>query len=49
MIGKWHKLAANGVLALAALHAAAGLMHYYLRRDQVLQRMLPGDAMPGSK
>jgi cytochrome b561 len=49
MIGEWHELAANGVLALAALHAAAGLMHYYLRRDQVLQRMLPGDAMPGSK
>ncbi len=48
-IGEWHELAANGVLALAALHAAAGLAHHYLRRDTVLQRMLPDHDLRGSK
>lgn len=29
------------LLALIALHVAAALYHYFVRRDQVLQRMLP--------
>jgi cytochrome b561 len=29
------------LLALIALHAAAALYHYFIRRDGVLQRMLP--------
>jgi cytochrome b561 len=38
-----HGLAANGVLALAALHAIAALAHHYLWHDGVLRRMLPTD------
>jgi len=30
------------LLALVGLHVAAGLYHYFIRRDGVLQRMLPG-------
>lgn len=29
------------LIALACLHALAGLWHYFVRRDRVLQRMLP--------
>ncbi|BAI71127.1 hypothetical protein AZL_004890 [Azospirillum sp. B510] len=45
-----HELAANLILALAALHAAAALWHHFIRRDGVLARMLPGrqaDEHPG--
>jgi cytochrome b561 len=35
-------LAYYGLLTLIALHVAAGLYHYFVRRDGVLQRMLPG-------
>jgi cytochrome b561 len=37
-----HELGANLILALAALHAAAALWHHFVRRDNVLTRMLPG-------
>ena len=30
------------MLTLIGLHIASGLYHYFLRRDRVLQRMLPG-------
>jgi cytochrome b561 len=40
----WHGLLANIVLAVAALHAAAALVHHYVWKDQVLRRMLPGKA-----
>jgi cytochrome b561 len=30
------------LLGLVALHIAAALYHYFIRRDRVLQRMLPG-------
>lgn len=36
-----HSLAANGVIILAGLHAAAALLHHYVFRDEVLHRMLP--------
>ena len=36
-----HALAANLLILLAGLHAAAGLLHHYLLKDTVLQRMLP--------
>lgn len=36
-----HALAANLLMALAGLHAVAGLAHHYLLKDTVLQRMLP--------
>lgn len=38
----WHALAANAVLIVAGLHAAAALFHHYVLRDATLRRMLPG-------
>jgi cytochrome b561 len=35
-------LAYYGMLTLIGLHIAGGLYHYFIRRDRVLQRMLPG-------
>jgi cytochrome b561 len=41
--GDLHGLLANYVLlVLVGLHVAAALYHYFVRRDGVLQRMLPG-------
>ena len=41
--GNVHNLLAYYVLlTLVGLHIAAGLYHYFIRRDGVLQRMLPG-------
>jgi cytochrome b561 len=41
--GDVHGLLANYLmLGLVGLHVAAGLYHYFVRRDSVLQRMLPG-------
>jgi len=41
--GDVHALLANyALLALVGLHVVAGLYHYFVRRDRVLQRMLPG-------
>ncbi len=37
----WHGLSANILLALVSLHAAAGLLHHFVRKDDVLRRMLP--------
>jgi cytochrome b561 len=31
------------LLGLIGLHVAAGLYHYFVRHDRVLQRMLAGD------
>ena len=40
--GDVHGLLANyAMLALVGLHVAAALYHYFVRRDGVLQRMLP--------
>jgi cytochrome b561 len=36
-----HALAANALLVLAGLHAAAAIFHHSVRRDQVLRRMWP--------
>lgn len=36
----WHGLSANILLAVAGLHAAAGLMHHHVLKDNVLRRML---------
>jgi cytochrome b561 len=35
-------LAYYGMLTLVALHVLAALFHYFIRRDRVLHRMLPG-------
>jgi cytochrome b561 len=37
-----HEFLFNGLLALAALHAAAALKHHFWDRDRVLAGMLPG-------
>jgi cytochrome b561 len=37
----WHGVAANTILIVAGLHAAAALFHHYLLGDDVLRRMLP--------
>jgi len=37
----WHGLAANALIALALLHAAAALFHHFVLRDGVLRRMIP--------
>jgi cytochrome b561 len=36
-----HEFLGQAVLALAFLHAAAALWHHYIRKDDVLTRMLP--------
>ena len=41
LIGDWHALAANAILILAGVQAAAALFHHYILRDGVLRRMLP--------
>ena len=43
-ITRWHGLAANLLLGLVGLHAAAALFHHYIIRDGVLGRMLPENA-----
>lgn len=37
----WHALAANAILIVAGLHAAAALFHHFILRDATLRRMLP--------
>ena len=41
MIRGWHALAANAILIVAGMHAAAALFHHYILRDATLRRMLP--------
>lgn len=40
-IRELHSLCANGILILAGLHALAALWHHFIRKDDVLERMLP--------
>ena len=40
-VGGWHALAANTILIVAGLHAAAALVHHFVLRDATLRRMLP--------
>ena len=42
LVDQIHDINAWFIMALAGLHAGAALVHYYLWRDTVLQRMLPG-------
>ena len=41
LIHGWHALAANAILIVAGLHAAAALFHHFILRDATLRRMLP--------
>lgn len=40
-IRTWHEWAAYALIALACLHAVAACWHHFIRKDGVLQRMLP--------
>jgi len=40
-INGWHELAANLTLLVAFLHAAAALIHQYVWRDHLIDRMAP--------
>lgn len=42
-IEDWHALAANALVIVAGLHAAAALFHHHVLRDATLRRMLPWD------
>ncbi|GJI90816.1 MULTISPECIES: cytochrome b [Duganella] len=37
-----HATVADVILAVVGLHAAAALVHHFIRKDDVLRRMLPG-------
>jgi cytochrome b561 len=37
----WHRLGANLILALAALHALAAFVHLVVIKDKILHRMMP--------
>lgn len=39
MINEWHEWAANAILFVSLLHAAAALVHHYLWRDRLIDRM----------
>lgn len=41
LLGETHELLANLLLATVALHVAATLFHYFIRRDDVAARMIP--------
>lgn len=41
IFSSYHNTVAWIIIILAGLHAAAALMHYYLLKDGVLERMLP--------
>lgn len=41
-IKETHGLCANIILILVGLHAVAALWHHFIRKDDVLTRMLPG-------
>jgi cytochrome b561 len=45
----FHKNGQYAILALLALHAAGALRHHFIKKDDVLRRMLPGSGtgMPG--
>ena len=40
-IGEIHELAAYALVGLAGLHALVALWHHFVRKDDVLRRMLP--------
>lgn len=40
-IENYHGLSANILIALAGIHAAAGLFHRFVLKDRVLRRMIP--------
>ena len=43
-IQELHELGATALVLLASFHAVAALRHHFIRRDEVLARMLPGQS-----
>ena len=41
-IDGWHQIAEWALLVLICIHVAAALVHLFVYRDRVMQRMLPG-------
>jgi len=41
-VGGVHEFLANVILALLAIHVVAALWHHFVKKDNVLTRMLPG-------
>lgn len=41
MLKEWHETLAIIILATAGLHATAALFHHFIRKDDVLKRMIP--------
>jgi cytochrome b561 len=41
-IDGWHQIAEWALLVLIGIHVAAALIHVFVYRDRILQRMLPG-------
>ncbi|WP_312883522.1 cytochrome b/b6 domain-containing protein [Paraburkholderia youngii] len=41
-IGEAHDLVGWAIIVIAAVHAAAALLHHYVLRDEVFKRVLPG-------
>ena len=41
-IDGWHQAAEWALLAVIGLHVAAALVHFFVYRDRIMQRMLPG-------
>lgn len=39
---QWHKLGAIALFLMAGMHVGAALMHYVIKKDGVMARMLPG-------
>lgn len=39
---QWHKLGAIAMFLLAGMHVGAALMHFVIKKDGVMARMLPG-------
>jgi cytochrome b561 len=47
LFGSAHTIMAYITIALLILHVGAALYHHYLRRDEVLKRMVPGTDVTG--
>lgn len=45
-IGRWHATVVWALVGLVSLHVLAALVHYFIYRDGVMQRMLPGEPAP---
>ena len=41
VIGGWHAILAWVVLGLIGIHVLAAIVHLFVDKDQVMQRMLP--------